>query len=350
MTLPPDVILFLIIVAGFFVIGLPLITKRVWMPERLDVEDVPESALEDRQRLYFNDLDAELSVSGYAPARTYRVTNLQGFNLVRTYLSPVAPEVVHAFLLRDEVEPGAPPTAMNYLEVSTRYADGTTASTRNGELSSVFPEPPSHELIVRRLVRRPGELVKAHRRRTEGHRIREPVHLRAVDLEQHIADFHHRWTSFQKARGRLKADPVGGVLRPTVKTGLVGIANYLNPLADNLTPFRLAAALVFGLGLPLAGVLLLNDWAGFSTTRAAAALGIQPGVLRWAGLALLFSVLGAVTGWLFESKAFIWTFLLAWLPLRIAGALALPTLGLSLWAGALAGWAADRRNRLRSLV
>ena len=73
-------------------------------------------------------------------------------------------------------------------------------------------------------------------------------------------------------------------------------------------------------------------------------------VMRWMLLTLVFALLGLSTGWLFEAKAFIWTFLLAWLPLRLAGALVLPTLGLSLWAGALASWAANQRSKKRVLV
>jgi len=189
MTLPPDVILFLVIVGGFFVVGLPLITARVWMPVELDIEDVPDCELEERQRHFFEGFGSELAELGFAPGRTYTVSNLQGFNLVRTFFSPVAPEVVHIFLLRNEVIPGAPPTAMNYLEISTKYADGTTASTRNGELSPVFSEPPSHEVVVRRRLHRPTELLQAHRERTEDRKIREPQHIRPDELEDHIAEY-----------------------------------------------------------------------------------------------------------------------------------------------------------------
>ncbi len=137
------------------------------MPVELEIEDVAQSELTDGQRLYFDELDRSIAPLGFRPARTYTVGNLQGFNLVRSYLSEVGPEMVHAMLLRAEASFNATPTALNYLEVMTRYADGTGASTRNGDVSTVFVEPPHLDIAVRRTLHSPAELIAAHRKRSE---------------------------------------------------------------------------------------------------------------------------------------------------------------------------------------
>jgi hypothetical protein len=80
--------------------------------------------------------------------------------------------------------------------------------------------------------------------------------------------------------------------------------------------------------------------------RLAAATGLSPLHCTLAGFALLLTLTGAVVGWLFTGKAFVWSFLLCYLPLRLVAPLAIgATAILSLWAGVVAGWAAARRER-----
>jgi hypothetical protein len=346
----PDLVLFLLVVAAFFVVGLPLINRKVWLPMELEVEDVTEAELTDGQRDHFARLDDELGGLGYRPAKTYTVANLQGYNLIRTYLSDADPAMVHAMLMRADVGLGDAPSALNYVEVATRYADGTSASTRNGDVSSVFVEPPNVDLAVRRTAVRVNDLKQAHDRRTEAFRIREPLYARADQIDDLLTEHHRKWTRYQLDRGALSLDAEAGRLRPTVRTGLRGIGNFLNPFADNATPARVVLGLLLGLGLPVAGVLLFGDPDAEPVQRLAAALGQDPPLVRWAALTTIFALLGLATGWLFESKSFIWTFLLAWLPLRLVGPDLLPTLLLSLWAGGVAVWICNRRVRRRALV
>ena len=55
---------------------------------------------------------------------------MQGRALVRLYLSEVDPAIIMMNLLTSEVQSGQE-HPMNYLEVMTRYQDGSILSTRN---------------------------------------------------------------------------------------------------------------------------------------------------------------------------------------------------------------------------
>ena len=179
-----------------------------------------------------------------------------------------------------------------------------------------------------------------------------PTFSRAEDFEPAFHEFHERWCSHQLERGLLtprEDDP--GRLRPTVKAGLRGIANFLNPLADNFTVFRFVTALVFGLVVPVLTVLWLTGPGTFVIARMASATGFAPTTCVIAVLAGVLSVVGVVVGLLFITKAFIWCFLLTYVILRLVGLTGLgAAFGLSLWTGLVADWAGKRRQRREKLV
>lgn len=341
--IPTDVALFLAAVAGFFLVGLPLIVGRVRVPRRVVFEPVPEAELTPGQAAYFARLDAELAELYYRPTGTRRATNLQGRALVRFYLSAADPAVILMNLMASGVE-GAGEHPMNYLEIVTRYADGTVLGTRNAEISEVLDTLPGHFIQERKGLRAAAQLKAVHDRRAAELLQHEPLYLSADDFERVFDEFHERWCRHQLERGLLVAvasDPSS--LRPTLRTGLRGIANFLNPLADNFSWPRLAAGLLVGIALPAAAALWLAGPGGAQVERVAAATGLSPLHCTLAGFALLLTLTGAVVGWLFTGKAFVWSFLLSYLVLRLAGPLAIgATALLSLWAGVVAGWAAAR--------
>lgn len=154
-----------------------------------------------------------------------------------------------------------------------------------------------------------------------------------------------------------RARPAGGAGRrpgapgPAVRTGLRGIANFLNPLADNFTWARLLLSLLVGLAVPVAAVLWLGGEGRFVIREAASVTGLAPATCTTALLALLMTVTAALVGWLFVCKSFIWGFLLSYAVLRPAGPLGAGTvLAVRLWTGAVASWAAGRRERRSTLV
>ena len=85
--MPADLVLFAVIVGSFFVVGIPMILKNVRVPAELEIDEVPEDELDRNQMDFFGPWDDRLAAMGYRPALNYRVTNLQGANLVRGYFS-----------------------------------------------------------------------------------------------------------------------------------------------------------------------------------------------------------------------------------------------------------------------
>jgi hypothetical protein len=349
--IPGDVAIFGIAVLAFFVVGLPLITSRVSVPTRVAFEEIPENDLTPAQSRYFGDLDPKLHELGYRPTTNRRPTNMQGRALIRTYFSDADPAVVMMNLLTSEVE-GSIEQPMNYLEITTRYGDGTILSTRNAEISEVLEPVPGHVIQERRGLREPGPLKAAHDQKADEFLVHGPTFSQPEDFEPVFHEFHERWCRHQIDRGLLVPltdDP--DRLRPTVKAGLRGIANYLNPLADNFTFPRFLTALLFGLVVPVLTILWLTGPGAFVIAWLASATGFAPTTCVIACLAIVLSVVGVVVGMIFVTKAFIWCFLLTYVLLRLVGPTGIgATLGLSLWTGVVADWAAKRRQNRQKLV
>jgi len=349
--IPADVAFFGIVVAAFFVVGLPLITRRISVPTRVEFEEVPDHELTPAQSLYFGGLDPKLLDLGYRPTINRRPINMQCRALIRTYCSEVDPAIVMMNLMTSEME-GSPEQPMNYLEIVTRYGDGTILSTRNAEISEVLEAVPGHIIQERRGTREPEALKAAHDRKAEELLTHGPTYSRPEDFEPAFHEFHERWCRHQIDRGLLvPREGYPDRLRPTAKAGLRGIANYLNPLADNFTLPRLLAALVFGLIVPVVSILWLSGPGVSVVTRLAAATGLAPLTCVIACLAVMLTLVGVVVGLIFIAKAFIWCFLLTYVILRLVGPIGVgATFALSLWTGVVADWAARRRQNRQKLV
>ncbi len=108
--------------------------------------------------------------------------------------------------------------------------------------------------------------------------------------------------------------------------------------------------MLLGVGVPVAGILAFADPTSPGVEWLAGHVPVDTTILSWGALGAVFAVLGLVTGMLFESKSFLWTFLLAWIPLRLLGPAVLPALVLSLWAGGLAGAVCTHRMKSKALV
>jgi hypothetical protein len=92
--LPWDVALFGAVVLAFFFVGLPLITRRVSVPLKIEFENVSGQDLTREQTRYFEDLDPTLLEMGYRPVGDRRTLNMQGRALIRTYMSDADPAII----------------------------------------------------------------------------------------------------------------------------------------------------------------------------------------------------------------------------------------------------------------
>ncbi|MDX2436224.1 MAG: hypothetical protein QNL88_04135 [Acidobacteriota bacterium] len=349
--MPLDLVLFGVIVLAFFVIGLPVITRRVSVPRKVEFEDVSEGDLSDAQAGYFADLDGELLEMGYQPVGDRRATNMQGKALVRIYMSSADPAIIMMTFLTSEVQ-GSGAHPMNYLEIVTRYGDGSILSTRNAEISDVLKPLPGHIIQDQKGCRDPAKLKLAHDTKARELLLYGPVFSQPEEFERVFDEFHERWCLHQMECGLLvprTEDPQR--LRPTVKAGLRGIANFLNPLADNFTVPRFVLVLMMGLAAPAAVLVWLEGPGWWLVARIASAIGVSPTTCTVAAMAVVMTGVGALVGLLFVGKAFIWSFLLTYLVFRLLGPQTMTaTVILSLWTGAVSNWAAALRERRQRLA
>jgi hypothetical protein len=328
------------------VVGIPLILKNVKIPTELEIEEIPDRELEPAQVDFFTPWDDRLATMGYTPRLNYRVTNLQGPNLVRGYFSTAEWPAISLNLLRSDPSAGTDQSAC-FVEIVSQFADGTLLSTRNAELDEVLVRPPFHIIEDFRGEAEPAALKRHHDRRAGALQERGARHLPPEELFDRLRDHHRRWSEHQVGVGALRPVDDGEWLRPTARTALRGIRNFLNPFADNFTLKRFLLALAVGLGVPCLGLAALAGPLAPMLARLSAETGFSHGLLESAALGLLLAVTGAFVGGVFTAKSFIWTFVLAYVPLRLLGPAGLTPLWLSLWTGFVADWFARRRERGR---
>jgi len=227
----------------------------------------------------------------------------------------------------------------------TRFADGTRLSTKNSEFSSVFAPFPNRVTQTFPGVTDPAALKSYHDRKSEILRDRVPEFRPLTSAIADLEDYHQRFCEHQVSQKLLSLDAENGRYRDTYRTALRGIANFLNPMADNFTLARFCLGALFGAGLPLLAVrqqgkimLWLAAWIPNQATLAHAFL--LPAACTLAGIAV---------GAIFTRKSFIWAILLGYLPGKLFTVSGL-TFGLSLAMAVIAHWTAQLLLARRKLV
>lgn len=310
---------FLITVIALLVIGLPRIASQISLPAQLQFQEVPPDELTPRQAKHFDEADEKLNPLGYHPLSTFRAVNLKGANLNRVYTSTLDPARIMVTLLSS----AEGNVAHNYAEIISKYRDGVVLSTKNAGVSSVFARMP--ERIERTY---PGiddlaELKARHDTYAASLIMHGPLHRDPKTFFADFNDYHKRFCEYQRSKGLLRYDQRARVYRTTVLTGLRGVRNFLNPLADNFTLLRFALGVLLGAAPPVLVVYrpsALVDW-----LRSAS--GLDPALIASLLLAAAFTLGGLSVGYLFQQKSFIWAFLLGYIPTKLLR----PSSGLELW-------------------
>jgi hypothetical protein len=236
------------------------------------------------------------------------------------------------------------------LEITSKLADGGLLITRNSPVAEVLDPLPNQLVGEYPGVDDPGALLAHHERRAAELALHGFAPLRPETLIEALADHHRRWTDWQVERGLLVRAPDGETLHPTTRTALRGIRNFLDPFADDFTWSRAVAVLVVGLVLPALGAWAVSGPLSPQVTGVADAVGMSVGLVRALVLAALLTLTGGVVGTLFGGKAFIWTSLLGYLPLRLVGLEGLVPLCLSLWTGFVADVVGRWRDRRHDVL
>ncbi len=292
---------------------IPLLMRRVRLPRTLQFEMLAPEALSPRQAEYLAARDVELRELGYEPFATYRVTNLSGRNLLRTYFHPADTARCTVILLST----GKSISQQAYLEFNTEFADGTRLATRNAQITGIFKRMPNSFLQEYRDARNATELKRRHDRRAETLFAHGPIPL---DPSQFFAIFqqeHAKLCDYQVEHRLLRFDLQHNLYYGTPLIALRGIANFFNPFADTFTPLRLIAGLLFGAGLPV--IVVCYPRLTFSTLQPLLQALAGHGIHLSFGAVVLgaYIVAGVAVGLLFRQKIFIWSFLLGLVPMLL---------------------------------
>ena len=290
-------------IAIMLVIGLPLIRSNTRLPRVLQFATLQPTSLTPAQAEFFRGYDEKLGAMGYYPGPIYTVPNLSGRNLSRVYFN--SSEATYANVATLTSAKGQ--RGLSYLEFITRYQDGSSLTTKNADISTVFPAMPGRLSQNCPGVADVAELRRRHDARRAGLTASSEVFVSEKDFFTRFQDAHQKWGDYQVQRGILRSDPAAGLYRGTLALGLRGVRNFLNPFADNFTFPRFAIGLLFGLGLPVAAILNPGNFA-----RVVQWQGATPDQTHQLVLLVAYLLGGAVVGYLFTGKSFIWGFLLGY--------------------------------------
>ena len=343
----------LLVLAVFLALALfvavPRITSRAGVPRQLAFETVPDAALSEVQAAHFARLDQTLRGLQYAPVFNIRVSNLMGANLSRFYTSATDPALMLTSLLRVRVKSGSSHN-LDYVEIITRYTDGTVLTTSNSPARSVFDRP------AQRVHQRfPGlgaaALKERHDRAAAGLLPRDPLWVRGDEILARWQESHRQWYEHQVQQGLLAYDAASDRYAPSRRTALRGIADYLNPVAATAPPHRIAAgaltsAALLGLGTFAAAVpsSALVKWVeGVTGLSRAGAVALA--------LWMPFTLAGVAIGLTFGHRHFVWALVLGGIPVAVlAGSLEVQPFAALVWLAFVAERVARWLNRRRRLV
>jgi hypothetical protein len=340
MHLDTESVRLLVTVGIMFLVGIPAITRKVWLPRNLQCEEVPREKLTPRQAAFFDAYDKEMAEIAYFPLSTFRVINLKGTNLNRAYISSSDP----ARCLVTMMSTGGSFTSC--LEIVTRYADGTRLSTKNTQLSSVLATMPNR--IVQQFpgIQDVAELKRRHDRKAEKLLSRSPEFRPPSSYFSDLDEYHQQFCQYQESNRLLRFDNAAGLYRATYRTGLRGVFNFINPLADNFTVPRFILGALLGAGLPLIAATQHARILSWLSSFGASNLVLAGSLLTPVACTLAAIAVGSI----FTNKAFIWALVLGFLPAKLLALTTALSLGSGFYMAVVAHWAARFCISRRKLV
>ncbi len=331
------------------VVGLPRILRLPGLPRELAFEEVPDAALTPAQSAHLSRLDALLDRLQYRPVFNIRVTNLPNPNLSRFYTSAADPALLLTSLLSVKTA-GAAAQNADYVEMITRYRDGTELTSLNTSVTSPFAQVPQR--VVQRFPGMdPARMKERHDKAAAELLVREPLWLGPGDILERWRQSHRRWCEHQATQGLLRFEPSSDSYRLSASTGLRGIANFVNPIGREMTVKRFLAVLVFATVLPSAAILAVKTPSPNAADLLAAKLDVLPAVVALPIIAIPLLIGGVAIGLVFGQKHFVGTLVFGLAPAVVLAHFSLraPFLALVLMESA-AIQAHNWRNRRRRLL
>ncbi len=304
-----DLIVFIVILLFLMFIGLPTIRNTVTLPAELDMEEIPRSRLAKALAEHFQALDQELQLLGFTPLTTFRVTNLGSDNMLRLYLHAEG----HTYALGTCLAANTPDgrIGQNYLEFIDEYTDGGSLTSRNADIDSLFVADPKKP-VRGYPYESPSGLWNRHREESLKNGKETRIWKTREEIIEQGRESHREMCRYQVERGRLEFDPLTNRFRATYRLAFAGVLNFINPLADNFSVTRFLLTIVVAGAVPILGVHGLSELLSKQSLSEKEVVS-----LLFLGRILMHGLSGAVVGWAFPGKAFIWGFLTAYVPLLV---------------------------------
>jgi hypothetical protein len=297
---PADLVVVLLIFLPPLLLGPRAVQRNTRSPEEVALEPVADSALPPAARSWFELQDARFAAAGFRPNGTWLPTNLQSRVLMRVYVSPVDAALGGACTLVHES--GDTTSAVNWIEFTTVYADGSKVCTANLRRSRLSHRRMRHESNDAPGVDDPVKLRAVHESHCAPRLVRGPRHVDPARFEEEFKADWRRDAEWRCAIGHYRR--LGdGQIGFTRKGALIATLDTLWPSLTVIGWRKLSVALVLGFALP------------FFTYRHVLATP----VFWLAPLPVLSALLAAaLTVPLLESRALWWAPLLTWLGSRLA--------------------------------
>jgi hypothetical protein len=284
------------------------------IPVRYQREVIEESALSERQKLYFAPLDAHLAALNYRPMCTFRVANY-GSNLLREYSNPADPATCTLTIVEVKTNVKGVKGVKNshVVNFTTRFSGGKWLTTRNMELKSVMDNPDHRVIQECQHLTDVAELKKRHDARSTafGTPISPPRDIRSLFEEYEMEN--QRFFAHQVQRGIYKLSPAGDAYVLTDKAFNRGIRNHFNPFAHRISLPVAVFSILIGAVLPLFGILKLAP-------SIAERFGPGPySIITPSTLAIVacYALAGVILGLIAESQNYVWVMLITYVPAHL---------------------------------
>jgi hypothetical protein len=343
-----DLAVFLYVSGKILFTALPNLRKSVpHVPILYQIENVPEASLTEAQARYCAPYDEKLAAMNYRPVCTYLISNY-GKNLTRYYVNPAESSRCEVAIqeLALTVEGKQTFTSNCIIHFHTRFTDDHILTTRNMKLKKVLDNPPYWVLQECPQIDDPVKLKRIHdaRSQTMGSPVAPPANIDRILRD--VQSEHERFSAYQLSVGGYLPLPGGDSYAFSDKVYRRGVRNYFNPFAQGLSARFFVPVAILVAALPVFARL---EYAP-AAANVLRVLGLPPELATQAIIRLCYFVAGSFIGYFLEREAFLWAFLLTYVPVRLFTSGGLGPIPYSALAAGVAYFVAQVMKRRRAVL
>lgn len=343
-----DLTAFLITVGNIIFGSMPALRRNsIPIPIKYEIEEVPPSALTERQAAVFAPYDVKLAAMNYSPTCTYRVANY-GHNLMRSYVNPAETSrcIVMIVEVMSKVANLQPVSSTCVMSFETWFSNNTIHTTRNMRLKSLLDRPPYQSVQECPYITEPAEMKKVHDAAVAKLGCPVAPSATAAQIFERLHEEHDWFSEYQLKQGIYRPNPDGTTYAMADKALWRGIYNHLNPFVTRFYAWRFLPAVLLSVLLPIFTVLNLVP----RVTVAAIDAGWPVDFATRAVMLGSFAAAGVVIGLMLENATFVWVFILTYIPIRIVAPGTMGSIPYSTFAAVIAYAVGQARQRTRTIL